>query len=142
MNEPRKYRNYQFRIRTENGNLVNTYARGYDPENAKYHLWKQYPNAVIVEMLPPPPLPPLPSPPPREISSRMNRSPTAAVSTSCPRRLHASTAGSGKFSSAQRRANGYASSCSRSCRSSPPGCAATEAQALTKSAARSPRPKR
>ncbi len=50
MNEPRRYRNYQFRVRTEKGNLVNTSTRGYDPENAKYHLWKQYPNAVIVEM--------------------------------------------------------------------------------------------
>jgi hypothetical protein len=50
LSEPRKCRNYQFRIRTESGNIVNTYARGYDPENAKYHMWKQYPNAVIVEM--------------------------------------------------------------------------------------------
>jgi hypothetical protein len=50
MNEPRKYRNYRFRIRTEKGNIVNTYAHGYNPENAKYHLWRQYPNAVIIEM--------------------------------------------------------------------------------------------
>ncbi len=46
---------------------------------------------------------------------------SAAVSTSCPSRLNASTAGGGKFSSAKRRANGYASSCSRSCRSSAHG---------------------
>jgi hypothetical protein len=51
MNEPRRtYRNYQFRIRTEKGNIINTHAHGYNPENAKYHLWKQYPNAVIIEM--------------------------------------------------------------------------------------------
>ncbi len=52
---------------------------------------------------------------------------SAAVRTSCSSRLNASTAGNGKFSSASKRANGYASSFSLICRSISAGCPTSEA---------------
>lgn len=48
--EPKRLRNFWFRIYTSNGNTVETRCQGFDEFNAQYNLRKyHYKNAQIIE---------------------------------------------------------------------------------------------